>query len=265
MMVGGLSEWEAIRLLIRFFTNLENIEENNIKLSSDDRLHLRSLRMRPNEEFVVCDGAETDYICKLRNNADESNADSVGLAEILRREKTQSEPTIHCTIYIAYTKGDRLEYSVQKAVELGAKEIVLFKSKRCIATFENIKKKLERLQKIAHEAAKQSGRGVIPTVKNGGEYGKILDTAVVESDLSILLYESESQLHIKQFLEREPTFLQVAVISGPEGGFDYDEIAQAQKKGIHIVSLGPRILRSETAPIVALSVLMYHTDNLKRS
>ena len=248
--------------MIRFFTSSGNIKENEIKLSSDDRLHLRSLRMRPNEEFVVCDGVGTDYICKLKGNADVTNADSESFAEIIRREKTQSEPALHCTAYLAYAKGDRLEYAVQKSVELGVKEIILFKSKRCIAIFENTKRKLERLQKIAYEAAKQSGRGIIPTVKDGGEYSEILDTAEIKSGFRILLYEDEQHLHIKKALETNQNFTKASIISGPEGGFERDEVIRAREKGIYVVSLGARVLRSETAPIVALSALMYHTDNL---
>ncbi|MCL2247735.1 MAG: 16S rRNA (uracil(1498)-N(3))-methyltransferase [Oscillospiraceae bacterium] len=248
--------------MIRFFTSPENIRETSIELTSEDRLHLRSLRIRPSEEFIVCDGAGTDYVCKLKNGKNENKADFASTAVILRQEKTQSEPTTHCTLYIAYAKGDRLEYAVQKSVELGVTGIILFKSKRCIATFDNTNRKLERLQKIAHEAAKQSGRGIVPIVKNGGEYEEILNTAAIRDGFSILLYEDEKHLHIKQVLEAKPTFSQVAIISGPEGGFELDEIMQAREKGIHIASLGARILRSETAPVVALSVLMFHTDNL---
>jgi len=248
--------------LIRFFTNSENIKETEIKLSSDIRLHLRSLRIRPNEQFIVCDGVGTDYVCILKENKDEVNADSISIAEIIRKEQTQSEPTLQCTAYMAYAKGVRLEYAVQKSVELGVKEIVLFKSKRCIATFENTKRKLERLQKIALESAKQSGRGVIPAIKNGGEFEEIIDSEEIKNGFSILLYEDETHLHIKQLLETKPSFSQVSIISGPEGGFDSNEIIKAQEKGIHIVSLGARILRSETAPVVAISTLMYQSDNL---
>ena len=258
--------------MIRFFTNPGNIDEKRIKLSDEDRYHIRALRIRPSEEFVICDGAGTDYVCRLHLGAEESSA------EILRLEETRGEPTIDCTIYIAYAKGDRLDYAVQKAVELGVKTIVLFKSKRCVAVPDNIVKKIKRLDKIAHEAAKQSGRGIIPAVKGGGEYGEIIETAAKDSTLSLMLYEGENTLHIKEILEKhleipvgDHNFPQankakqtVSIISGPEGGFDMNEAEAARDKKIHVVSIGPRILRSETAPIVALSALMYHTNNLQR-
>ncbi|MCL2221598.1 MAG: 16S rRNA (uracil(1498)-N(3))-methyltransferase [Oscillospiraceae bacterium] len=262
--------------MIRFFTNPENIDNKRIKLSDEDRYHMRSLRLKPNEEFIVCDGTGTDYVCKLCAGAEETTA------EILRQEQSRGEPSIDCTIYLAYAKGDRLDYAVQKAVELGAKEIVLFKSKRCIATPDNVAKKLKRLHKISHEAAKQCGRGIIPTVKNIEQYSEIIDIAAKESTLSILLYEDESTLHLKQVLEqhfdfhsgadrtRSPTSgitnnkQTISIISGPEGGFEIGEAEAARESGIYAVSIGQRILRSETAPIAALSALMYHTNNLQR-
>ena len=242
--------------MIRFFTNPGNISKNQIKLSDEDTKHIRSLRLRPGEEFIVCDGAETDYVCKL------SADDIEGMAEILRQEKTHAEPKIHATIYIAYAKGDRLNYAVQKAVELGAKAIVLFRSKRCIAVPDNTSNKTERLCKIAYEAAKQSGRGVIPTVKDGGNFKAIIDTAIRENALAIMLFEDENTTHLKEVLEQPGNKQTVAIISGPEGGFEASEAKAAKEIGIQTVSLGPRILRSETAPIATLSALMYHTNNL---
>jgi 16S rRNA (uracil1498-N3)-methyltransferase len=250
--------------LIRFFTTPGNIEEKRIKIGEEDRQHIRSLRIKPSEEFIVCDGAGTDYVCKLCSGGGES------VAEILRIEKTQGEPTIDCTIYIAFQKGDRLEYAVQKAVELGAKAIVLFRSKRCIAVTDNVTNKLKRLNKIAHEAAKQSGRGIVPVVINGGNYEEIINRAAIESTLFLFLYEDENTLHLKKVLEqyendtRDENKQSIAIITGPEGGFDAGEAEAARNNGMQVVSIGPRILRSETAPIVALSALMYHTNNLQR-
>jgi len=251
--------------LIRFFTHPEKIIGNKIRLSEEDRRHIRSLRLRPQEDFVVCDGDGTDYICKL------SAGKAQGVADIVRQEKTQGEPTIHPAIYLAYAKCKRLDYAVQKAVELGAKSIVIFKSKRSLAP-DNLEKKMERLNKIAHEAAKQSGRGIIPTVENCGKYEEAIDSAINKSSLAILLFENENTLHLRKVLEQHFPKLDstnasarekiVSIMSGPEGGFEDSEIDMARVKGANVVSLGKRILRSETAPIAALSALMYHTDNL---
>ena len=250
--------------MIRFFTNPANIYGKRIMLSEDDRKHIRALRIKPSEEFIVCDGEGTDYVCKLCIGVGES------VAEILGKEETRGEPTIDCTMYIAYQKGDRLDYATQKAVELGAKSVVLFRSNRCIAMPDNVSKRLTRLQKIAYEAAKQCGRGIIPAVKDCGEYEAALDIAAKESKLPLLLYEDEDTRHLKEVLEQHFAKAEisnkqtVSIITGPEGGFEASETNAAKERKIQTVSIGPRILRSETAPIVALSALMYHTNNLQR-
>jgi len=247
-------------MMIRFFTKPKNISGNNIKLSHDDSEHIRSLRLRPDELFVVCDQCGKDYICKLAK-------DSRGLAQIVERRESCGEPSVKCTVYMAYSKGDRLDYAVQKSVELGAFEIVLFESKRCVAVPSNIPKKIERLQRISLETAKQADRGIVPTVSDDTVFSNIIDTVSTglhRTDFeSLLFYEDETNLHLKTVLdELSPNIDSIAIITGPEGGFEASEIKYAKTKGIPVVSLGTRILRSETAPVVALSAIMYHTGNL---
>jgi len=252
-------------MLMRFFVESKEITEDTIVLSAEDSKHIRSLRLRPDEIFVVCDSAGIDYICRLGAREDST------VAKIIERRRSIGEPTIACTVYIAYAKGERLDYAVQKSVELGAHEIVLYKAKRCVAVPNNIPKKIERLQKIALETAKQCDRGIVPKVADGGEFETILSAAAKNSDLSLLCYESEKKLHLKEVLDRHlsPPYeneandvKSIAIITGPEGGFESSEVELTQSKGIQIVSLGPRILRSETAPVVALTAIMYHTENL---
>jgi len=250
--------------MVRFFINTHNISVNTIKLSYEDAEHIKVLRLRPDEQFVVCDGNGVDYICRLGNKTESS------IVEIIKQQKSLGEPTVKCTVYIAYSKGERLEYAVQKSTELGAHEIILFESDRCVAVPKNIPKKIERLQRIALEAAKQAGRGIIPNVSSGGNFDTIVNTSVETSEVSLILYEGEEYLHVKNVLEEhfpplreheEHKTKTISLITGPEGGFEPTEIALAQSKDIIPVSFGPRILRSETAPVVALATVMYHTNN----
>jgi len=257
--------------MIRFFTKPQNISGNTIKLSRDDCEHIRSLRLRPDELFTVCDEYGNDYICKLAAAGNGKTHDSHGVAQIIDKRDSQGEPSVKCTVYMAYSKGDRLDYAVQKSVELGAYDIVLFESRRCVAVPSNIPKKIERLQRISLETAKQAGRGIVPVVSDGGGFKDILNAIKPEepsllstTTFPILFYEDESQLHLKYVLEIDlfSELNSYSLITGPEGGFDPSEISLTKTKGFAIVSLGTRILRSETAPVVALSAIMYHTGNL---
>ena len=262
--------------MVRFFAQPFDISESTIRLSAEDCDHIRSLRLRPNESFIVCDGNGVEYICALdeRQTSDTASPGIGSIARIIERKESDAEPTIKCTVYIAYSKGERLDYAVQKSVELGAYKIITYNSKRCVAAPKNIPKKIERLQRIALETAKQSGRGIIPEVSPIGEFHEAVDAAAKHSDLAILCYENERNLRLNTVLEEFFTRLSttdgksndkrgsIALITGPEGGFEHTEIKQAQSSNIAIVSLGPRILRSETAPAAALAAIMYHTGDL---
>jgi len=250
---------------MRFFAEPHDIGKNTIRLSAEDSDHIRSLRLRPDEHFIVCDGEGIDYVCRLGARKDDR------LAEIIDKHQSLGEPTIDCSVYIAYAKGERLDYAVQKSVELGAREIVLYESKRCIAIPNNIPKKIQRLQKIALETAKLCRRGIIPKVSSAGEFDIMLGMAADCADLALFCYESEDDLHLKSVLEdyfppnlavKATEVKTVSIITGPEGGFEPAEVELAKTKDFHVVSLGKRILRSETAPAVALTAVMYQTFNL---
>jgi len=252
-------------VMFRFFADPRDISAKSIKLSEEDSKHIRTLRFRPDEKFIVCDSDGTDYICKLGERADGS------FAEIVEKRDSRGEPTVVCKVYMSYSKGDRLDYAVQKSVELGAHEIILFESERCVAVPKDIPKKVARLQRIALETAKQSGRGIIPSVSSGGHFYSVIDEAMQNTALSMFLYECEEQQSIKNVLEQhysqqcnieDKTTKPISIITGPEGGFEPLEAEMARSKGIRIVSLGSRILRSETAPVIALAAIMYQTGNL---
>jgi len=252
--------------MIRFFADLQDIDSfaGCIRLSREDADHIHSLRLRPDEHFIVCNGHGIDYTCKLGQRED------VTVAKIVGQNRSRGEPTVKCSVYIAYQKGDRLDYAVQKAVELGVYEIILFESKRCVAVPGDVQKKTARLQRIALETAKLSGRGRIPSVTSGGMFKEIIKNAANHSSLLLFFYENESDLHIKGILDQhfqpgndftDEKQNSVSVVTGPEGGFEPHEAEMARAEGFNIVSLGPRILRSETAPAAALAAIMYQSGN----
>jgi len=250
--------------MVRFFADPKDFLAKSVKLSDEDSKHIRTLRLRPDERFIVCDGNGNDHVCRLGERGDGTFAD------IIEKRKSTGEPSVACNIFIAFSKGDRLDFAVQKSVELGVREIILFESDRCVAVPNDIPKKVARLQRIAFETAKQSGRGIIPKISSGGHYKSILDEVLNISALSILFYECEDRLHIKDVLEQHFPIDKmqidddrpISLITGPEGGFEAHEVDLAKSKGIKIVSLGSRVLRSETAPVAALAAIMYHTGNL---
>jgi len=241
--------------MIRFFTDPMNISAQTIRLSADDSAHIRALRLKPDERFIVCDGDSTDYICKL------SPRDGGTTAQIVKKERSRGEPTVECRVYMAFSKGDRLDYAVQKSVELGAVEMSLFESERCVSIPRDIQKKTTRLQRIALETAKLCNRGIIPAVSYAGAFEEAVSAAADSSAQTLFFYECEDQLQIKEVLESRDTS-SVSIITGPEGGFEPHEAELVRSKGIQTISLGPRILRSETAPVIALAAVMYQTGNL---
>ena len=172
-----------------------------------------------------------------------------------------AEPTVKTTLLCGLPKGDRVDYIIQKGVEAGAYEILFFNCERCVARPENPEKKLERWQRIAEEAAKQSGRGIIPQVGWAGDFAQALDAAV-KKDLGLFMYETGEREALNAVLEENKTVATAAIITGPEGGFAEFEAKLAKVCGLHVCSMGERILRCETAPIVALTALMYATGNL---
>ena len=240
--------------MIRFFAEPQNIADGVIQLNAEDAEHIRALRLRPAERFIVCDGSGTDYTCHLGGRG-------TNTAEIIETNLSLGEPSVMCSVYIALAKGDRLEYAVQKSVELGAGEIVLFPSERCISAPGDMTSKTARLQRIALETAKQCGRGRIPEVTAISSFNSAIEHAVCTA-LPLFFYEREENRHLKQVLESSGSFQTASVVTGPEGGFEPHEAEAAQTAGMISVTLGPRILRCETAPAAVLAALMFHTGNL---
>ena len=248
--------------MIRFFVEPAEIVGGAVRLNIEDVGHVRALRLRPDEFFIVCDGAGTDYFCRLAETSDASARSShVPVAEIIEARPSSGEPSVACDVYIAFAKGDRLDYAVQKSVELGARDIMLFPSARCVSLPGDASKRCARLQRIAMETAKQSGRGRVPVVSAIGSFEAAIAQAA-GAEVPLFFYECEDEMHMKQALALHPFFSSVSIVTGPEGGFENHEAQLARSSGMLAVSLGPRILRCETAPAAALAALMYHTENL---
>ena len=221
-----------------------------------DAEHIHVLRIRPGEDVVICDTEGSDYKCRLvRSDKEEAEL------EVLEVVPCKGEPSVAVTVLCGLPKGDRVDYIIQKSVEAGAHDIVFFLSSRCVARPSDPYKKLERWNRISEEAAKQSGRGIIPSVTWAEDYGEVLNTAV-HTDLPLFMYETGEREALSSVLEARKDIRTAAVITGPEGGFEAFEADLARIAGLRICPMGERILRCETAPVVAVTALMYATGNL---
>ena len=238
----------------RFFTN--DIDENDIILTGSDAHHIgHSLRMRVGESITVC-CCGIDYNCTISR----ITADAVYL-DLVDKVRCAAEPDIEVTLFQAVPKQDKLEYIIQKSVELGVSRIVPVLTRRCISRPDerDFAKKLPRLNKIAAEAAKQSGRGMIPEVTPIVEW-KTAVGMMKQLDITALLYEEKGGCSFSDIDFSGAKTVGLAV--GSEGGFDHGEVEDAGFDSVRRVWLGNRILRCETAPITALSILMFLTNNM---
>lgn len=240
----------------RFFMAGTNILGGMAIMKGRDAEHVHVLRMRPGEDMIICDGQGTDYKCRLVK-ADKEQVE----AEVIEVVRCPAEPSVKVTVLCGLPKGDKTDYIIQKCVEAGAHEILFFSSSRCIAKLGNEEKKLERWQRIAEEAAKQSGRGIIPQVGWAGELADAFDVAV-KKDVGLFMYETGEREAMGDVLEANKSVSTAAIVTGPEGGFAPFEAELAKIVGLHLCSMGERILRCETAPVVALTAAMYATGNL---
>ncbi len=249
--------------MYHFYTERSNISADRIVLTGEDVNHIRNvLRMKPGEELIICDGEGTDHYCRIAG-FDGGNVE----ADIIESFGSRSELETKIYLFQGMPKKDKMELIIQKAVELGVYEIVPVMTRRVIVKLDDAKKearKLERWQAIAESAAKQSGRGIIPKVtevmdlNHAMEYAKTLDADLIpyeNADSSECGMENSRAiirgLHGKR---------SVGIFIGPEGGFEESEIEQAVNAGCKCISLGRRILRTETAGLAILSVIMFELD-----
>ena len=247
----------------RFFVQAHQISEGVVTLLGDDAHHIsRSLRMAAGERITVCDMQKYEYECELT----EFLPDRV-LAKVLSTSKSDTEPPYHAHVFQALPKGDKLDSVIQKAVECGAAELTTFESERCVVRVKDgaEDKKVERRRRIALEAAKQSGRGILPTVHPTVSFAQAVKQAA-QADIPLFCYEGDGTCPLPEALrqrlaelsaDREPT---VSLVIGSEGGFSLQEAEQACKSGMIPVGLGKRILRTETAATFVLACLVYEME-----
>ena len=240
--------------MARFFVLPEDMAGDGITLTGENAQHAKVLRLKTGEQVLVCDGRGMECLCAVSS----VSSNEVEL-EVLERRSSRTEAAVKVSVYMAFPKADKLEHVIQKATELGAYEIVAFPSGRCISKPDDksLKKKLERWQKIAASAAEQSGRGVIPEVIALPSYASALERAS-KADKALMFYENEHATTLRMALEHG-TYSTVSLLTGPEGGLEEKEVEQARAAGLQVCTLGSRILRCETAPLCALSAVMYAT------
>lgn len=235
---------------------VENINDEKIILDGESARHIaKSLRMRVGDVICVTDGGGDDYGCQI----EEITKDEVVL-KVCYKQACESEPSCRVTIYQGVPKSSKMEDIIQKCVELGVFEIVPTLTKRCVSRPDDkaAGKKNQRYQKIALEAAQQSGRGIVPKIENM----KTLRQAIAEdeSDVKIVFYEGGGE---KLADIVKPDTESVSIFIGPEGGFEQEEVEQIEASGGVRATLGKRILRTQTAPVAALTAIMLLTGNLE--
>ncbi len=220
------------------------------QITGPDAAHIaRSLRMRPGECLTVCDTQMTEYDCEI----DRITEDTVYL-RVLQSHPSRTEPALQVTLYMCLPKADKADHIVRQAVELGVSSIVPVVSERCVSRPDekSMAKKIGRWQKIAAEAAGQSGRGKIPVVEDCLSFAQCA-AELQQHDLSLFFWELGGQPLTELPIKSAKT---LAIITGPEGGFGAGEARQMQQAGAVTATLGPRILRAETAPIAALTAVL---------
>lgn len=238
--------------MARFFVDADQMQLDTIILAGENAQHAKVLRLKAGEQVLTCDSAGLECICTVEN----CSAHEVVL-RVLERRNSVSEAKVHVSIYMGFPKSDKLEHVIQKATELGADEIVAFPAARSVSRPDekSLKKKLERWQKIAASAAEQSGRGRIPHVLVLDSFTAALERAS-KADKALMFYENERATTLRMALE-SGEFKTVSMLTGPEGGLEEQEVMQAMDSGLQVCTLGRRILRCETAPLCALSAVMY--------
>ena len=238
--------------MTRFFVTPEEMLPDFLVLTGENAQHAKVLRLKNGEDVLVCDGEGKECICTVSDVSPER------ISLVVRsRQESESEARVRVSVYMAFPKADKLEHVIQKATELGAYEIIAFPSARCVSRPDekSLKKKLERWQKIAASAAEQSGRGRIPEVLTLPSYSAALQRAA-QADKALLFYENEQATTLRMALQSSE-YQTVSLLTGPEGGLEVSEVQQAAAAGLQVCTLGKRILRCETAPLCALSAVMY--------
>jgi len=245
----------------KFFIKHNQINDNTVQILGDDVNHISNVLRMKNEEIIqICDiETSKNYNAKIKEQSKETIT-----CQIIEQIKSKAESEVYVHVFQGLPKADKMELIIQKATELGVKELTPIQMERCIVKLneKDSKKKIERWQKIAEVAAKQSGRDIIPKINNI-ETSKTISTLFEQYDIVIIAYENEKNITIKQELQHLKCKIKnpkIAILIGPEGGIDSKEVELFSQNGAKIVTLGNRILRTETVALNVLSVIMYEFE-----
>lgn len=243
----------------RFFVNADQIRDNEIEIIGQDVNHIKNvLRLSNHAKITICDGQAVDYKCSISEIGDRTIR-----AQILSKGPSRSEAETKITLFQSLIKGDKFEWVIQKSIEIGVSQIVPIQTAHCVSKLDGAKKtksRIKRWNKIAQAAAKQSGRGMIPEVTEPLSYKQALNQAQA-MDLAFVAYVKEEVETLKSHVEgfKGKT---IGIFIGPEGGFSDAEIQKAEECHVKPITLGPRILRSETASLVLLSNILYELGEM---
>ena len=242
-----------------FFVSPNQIDEKYVTITGGDVNHIKNvLRMKVDEELLVSNGQDKDYYCKI-----EAISDDEIKALILDEEFEGTELPTELYLFQGLPKSDKMELIIQKAVELGVKEIIPVATKRCVVKLDDKKEasKIKRWQAISESAAKQSRRTIIPEISSVMSFKEAINRAK-EFELGIIPYENFKDMkETKEVLSKVKKGIKIGIFIGPEGGFEESEVQYALDNGIHPISLGKRILRTETAGLAIVSVLMFQLED----
>lgn len=241
-----------------FFVVPDQVRDGYIEITGSDVNHMKNvLRMKTGEQLEISDGNNKKYLCEIES----LEADKV-MARILEEREAENELPSKLYLFQGLPKSDKMELIIQKAVELGAWEVIPVATKRAVVKLDQKKaaKKRERWSGISESAAKQAGRNVIPEIKQVMNFQEALSYAK-SLDVLLIPYElAEGMQDTKERIQAIQPGQSVGIFIGPEGGFEQEEVKLAMEAGAYPITLGRRILRTETAGMTMLSVLMYHLE-----
>ncbi len=246
----------------KFFVAENQINNNKITIIGNDVNHIKNvLRQKSGDKITICDiSKEQDYLCEI-DKIEEKSID----CNIIEKLENNTESNVKVTIFQGLSKADKLELVIQKSVELGVYEIYPTEMKRCVVKLneKDKLKKIQRWQKISEVAAKQCGRNIIPKINNIVNVKEVCNLCN-EYDIVLIAYENEKENTLKKELKNlkklDKEEIKVAVIIGPEGGIAPEEIEMFEENGAKIITLGNRILRTETVALSVLSIIMYELE-----
>ena len=248
----------------KFFVKRNQIKDNIVTITGKDVNHIKNvLRLNINDNIQICNiDTLENYTCEI-TKLDYSNIE----CNIINKINSETEPNTHVTVFQGLPKADKMELIIQKSVELGVYEITPVKMERCVVKLDEKTKlkKVERWQKISETAAKQAGRDIIPKI-NLPINIKNICKLIGEYDIVLLAYEKEEKNTLKEELQKykinQNKNLNIGIIIGPEGGLEENEVEELVKYGAIPITLGKRILRTETVAFTLISIIMYELDDL---